>query len=130
MPKNPREESGRGWCHLDRGRFKFRRLRGFQEWPYRLLKAEHIRVRLGRLLFWPRLGLAAGLGTTVVNGARYVSILRLLSFPAAAAAYAAERLFGPDLIPQTRWHENQLFVSRGDEFGQAQLNGDLLEAVI
>jgi len=48
----------------------------------------------------------------------------------AAAAYAAEGLFGPDLIPQMRWHENQVVVSRGYEFGQAQFNGDLPEAVI
>jgi len=54
----------------------------------------------------------------------------LLSPPAAAAAYTAEGFFGPDLIPQLRWNENQLVVSRGYEFGQAQFDGDLLEAVI
>jgi len=54
----------------------------------------------------------------------------LLSFPPAAAAYAAKGLFGPDLIPQKRRHENQFVISRDNEFGQAQLNGDLLEAVI
>jgi len=54
----------------------------------------------------------------------------LLSFPAAAPAYPAEGLFGANLVPEMRWSEHQLVVWRENEFGQAQLNGHISEAVI